>query len=255
MRRTDRVTQIQSILKEKHKASTRDLCSVFGVSESSIRRDIDFLMNLDPNVRRVHGGVVLTDSRDNLEYEFDLKLNLNLKLKERIANAAAALISDGDSLLIDSGTTCLSMIPKIHRTNSLRIVTLDVKISEELAKCENIESIIVGGLIRPGFYTIGGSQAIEMLDQFVVDKVFMSADAIDFDKGITNFSMFEVGVKKKITEIADELILIADHTKFGQKSFYKVTDIKKFSTIITTSELPTEYTKQIKEMGVNLILA
>ena len=209
---------------------------------------------MNQNLKRVHGGVVLVDTRDDLEYMFELKFARNVELKKRLAVAAAELVQNGDSLIIDSGSTCLYAAMELHNKTDLRVVTLDVKIAEELAKYDNIESIIIGGVIRPGYYTVGESIAESMLDQFAVDKAILSADAVDIAQGITNYSVFEVGVKKRMIEKASEVILIADHTKFGKTSFYKVADLSTFSTIISTDGLLQEYIDGIVELGINLLL-
>jgi len=255
LNRAKRINRIFEILKDKGNASTKFLSKLLDVSESTIRRDIEFLGSMNKKVQRVHGGVVLNSSKHDLEYMFELKLNLNLELKRRIARKLLDYVDDSDSLIVDSGTTCLYASMELHHKEHLRVMTLDVKIAEELAKYENIESIVVGGLIRPGYYTIGESLALEMLDHFRVDKTILSADAIDLENGVTNFSIFEVGVKKKIIEMAKTVILLADHTKFGNTYFYKVANLSKFSTIISTNELEKKFIDGIQEMGVHLVLA
>lgn len=250
MRRSDRINRIQEILREKRTASTKYLCNVLETSESTVRRDVDFLISMNSNVRRVHGGVVLNDARTDLEYMFELKLKLNLDLKLHVADAAAKCIQDGDSIVLDSGTTCMFVAKALSHKKNLRVVTTDVKVAEELAKCENIESIIVGGVVRPGYFAVGDSLATEVLDHFVVDTAFLSADAIDAVNGVTNYSSFEVGVKKKVIQIAHRAILIADHTKFGKTSFYRIAPLSAFSLIVTNKEIDVDILQQITESGV-----
>ena len=255
VKHAERITQLHDLLKHKGNASTKYLSKVLDVSESTIRRDIDFLASMHKEVGRVHGGAVLRNAADDIEYMFELKQSLNTELKRRIATGLVDELQDRDRLLLDSGTTCLHAAMQLHRRNQLRVVTTDVKVADELAKYENIESIIVGGLIRPGYYTIGETLALEMLDHFSIDRTIMSADAIDLEKGVSNFSIFEVGVKKKIIDMAGECILIADHTKFDKTSFYTVADLARFHTIVTTKELPEELAAGIREKGIKLILA
>ncbi len=253
MRRSQRIKQLHEILLEKRNASTQYLCTVLDCSESSVRRDIKYLASTNPSVRRVHGGALIVDSRDELEYMFELKLKQNLSFKRRIASATIELVEDGDSVIIDSGTTCLYAGMELHKKRHLRVVALDVRIAQELAKSESIDTIVVGGLIRPGYYAIGGTLAEEMINSFKADKIIMSADAIDLESGITNYSLFEVGVKKRIIGRGGEVIVIADHTKFGKTSFYKVADLREISTIVTNHELDPVYSEQIKELGIRVI--
>jgi len=254
MRQTHRVQRMYEILQDKQNASTQYLSTVLDISESTVRRDIDLLLSLYSDVRRVHGGVVMANPREDSELMFELKLNQNHDLKKRLARAVVELVADGQSLILDSGTTCLYAAMELHRKRGLRVVTTDVKIADELGHYEGIQSLIAGGTIRPGYYTVGDSMAVEMLGHFSVDRTIMSADAVDTQTGVTNVSVFEVGVKKKIMECARESILVADHTKFGHTAFYRIAGLNRFSKIITTRELDARIAEQITELGVRLLL-
>lgn len=254
MKQAGRISRMMQILSERHNASTKYLARVLDVSESTIRRDIEFLASVKDEVRKVHGGVVLEGPTSKLEYMFELKLGVNIELKRRIARAVVSLLEDNDSVLLDSGTTCLRTATELHRRKDLRIATVDLQVAMELAKHDHIESLIIGGLIRPGYYTVGDSLATDMLDMFSIDKAILSADAVDIATGITNFSIFEVGVKRKIIDTARQSILVADHTKFGTRTFYKVAALTELSMIVTTNELDTYYQDAIQELGVELIL-
>lgn len=255
VKHSERINHIYAILKQKGNASTSFLSKTFDVSESTIRRDVDFLASMRDEVERVHGGAVLRNARKDSEFMFELKQDLQTDLKQRIASALLEEIDDGDRLLLDSGTTCLYAAMQLHHHQDLRVVTTDLKVADELAKHENIESVIIGGLIRPGYYTIGEALALEMLDHFSIEKTIMSADAIDIERGVSNFSTFEVAIKKKIIDMADQSILIADHTKFGKTSFYKVAELNRFACIITTRELDPTIAEALTALGIRLRLA
>jgi len=255
MSQAERIQHIQNLLKEKTKASIKDLCQALGASEATIRRDINQLAEIDPCVKRLHGGVIWENTSGNLEYKFELKLHVNQQLKKRIASALLEHIGDEDSLLLDSETTCLYIAAQLHKKEALRVVSLDIKIAEELAKYEKIESMVIGGAVRPGFYSIGETFAEEMLGHINVDKAIMSADAVHIEKGVTNYSIFEVGVKRRILETSEYPILAVDHTKFGGVPLYKIADLKRFKLIVTTKELDSLYVDAIQELGIPIILA
>jgi DeoR/GlpR family transcriptional regulator of sugar metabolism len=250
-----RINELLGVLKQQGNASTKYLARVLDVSESTVRRDLDFLASMHEDVQRVHGGAVLRTAERDLEYMFELKQNVNTSLKRRLAAEVMTYVADSDRILLDSGTTCLQIASNLHRRSHLRVVTTDIKIADELAKYANIESIIIGGLIRPGYYTVGETLALSMLDRFSVDKTIMSADAVDLQHGVSNFSMFEVGVKQKAIEMASTAILVADHTKFGDSSFYRVADLDRFHIVITTRELDEKTVEQIRDAGIELVLA
>ena len=255
MKQSERMNTMMRILSEKHNASTQYLSKVLDVSESTVRRDIEFLSSLKKDVHKVHGGVILKSNDKEHEYMFELKLNVNVELKRRVARAVVALLGNNDSVVLDSGTTCLLTATELHRRQDLRIATVDLQVAMELAKHDHIESIIIGGLIRPGYYSVGDALAMEMLDRFSIDKAVIGADAVDLEAGVTNYSIFEVGVKQKLLETAQHCILAADYTKFGTRTFYKIAALSRFSTIITNTELDPDIAEAIREMGIELVLA
>ncbi len=255
MKQSERMNTMMRILSEKHNASTQYLSKVLDVSESTVRRDIEFLSSLKKDVHKVHGGVILKSNDKEHEYMFELKLNVNVELKRRVARAVVALLGNNDSVVLDSGTTCLLTATELHRRQDLRIATVDLQVAMELAKHDHIESIIIGGLIRPGYYSVGDALAMEMLDRFSIDKAVIGADAVDLEAGVTNYSIFEVGVKQKLLETASHCILAADYTKFGTRTFYKIAALSRFATIVTNTELDEGIAEAIREMGIELVLA
>ena len=257
MRRFERGEAILEILKEKGNASIVFLAKTLHISESSVRRDINYMTSLPRyrNVHRVRGGIYIDTQRSEFEYMFELKVNLDRELKKEIAKKAIEYVEDGDSILIDSGTTCLYFAQLLGNKKHLKVIALDIKVAEELGKYVEAESCVIGGVIRPGFYTIGGSSALENLDKFSGYKVFMSADAVDVASGLSNTSEFEVGVKKKIIEHGRKVFLLVDCTKFNKKALYRVAGLDRIDTIITNRDLAADTVQQLKELGRTVILA
>lgn len=256
MKQIKRIKEIIKILNEHGSATTEYLSNIFDVSESTIRRDLQFMSSSEdyPYVKRIFGGVILVKNEIGLEYMFDLKLNLNSEIKKAIAKKVPEYIEDGDSIVIDSGTTCLYAAKQIHHRKGIKVLTTDIKVAEELGRHSDIESIVIGGLIRAGYYTLVGDIALDNLNHLNINKTFMSADAVDIHKGITNAGLFEVGIKKKIIEIAQKVILIVDYTKFNKYMMYKVADLSSIDCIITNKELDSEYADRIKDTGAKLVL-
>ncbi len=253
MKKTERFQRIMSILNQKGNASTTYLSSLLGVSESTIRRDLNEIAKVNESIERVHGGVVLKSNKVGLELMFELKLDRNIEEKKKIAKKALEFIEDGDTIILDSGTTCFQIAKLLYHKKGLRVITCDVKIAEELGKFGEIETIIIGGIVRPGYYSVGGDLAPEVLDKFHVEKAFLGIDAISLKEGITNASMFEVGIKKKIIENAKMVIGVCDHTKFGKVALAQVAAIEDIDFIITDTGLNNDLIDKFKEAGVNLI--
>lgn len=117
------------------------------------------------------------------------------------------------AFFLDSGSTCLELA-KCLVDAKVKVICNDIKIANELGGFPHVESYIIGGLIRPGYFSVGESLALEMINAFAVERAFISCDALSIETGITNATMFEVGVKTRIIQRSREVILMADHSKF-----------------------------------------
>jgi len=255
MNKSESLKIISEIIRKEGSISIKVICEKLGVSESTARRYVNELMKISSlPLKRVYGGLILDTGKGSLELMFDTKLRINIEEKRRIAEKAVEMLEDGDSVIIDSGSTAFYVARLLSKKRGLKIITVDIRIAEELGKNPDIEAYIVGEMIRPGYYSIGGDLAIETLKNFSVEKVLLTADAVDLENGITNSSMFEVYVKRAIIEAGKQVILLADHTKFGKKAFVKVAPLEKIDIIITTKEISKELVGQIMEKGVQVIL-
>jgi DeoR/GlpR family transcriptional regulator of sugar metabolism len=256
-KRSARVERIVAILRDQGNASFEYLASVLETSQITIRRDIASLGQIPEYrfIQRVPGGVIHLGHKLDLEYMFDLKLSINKDVKDALAHKAMELIDDGDGLVLDSGTTCLAIARQLHHRNGLRVLATDVKVAEELAHHGNIAATIVCGEVRPGYYTIGGDLAIETLGKLHFEKAFLSADAVDVEHGVTNTSMFEVGVKRRLAERSGKVILVADSSKFGKLSMFPVIDLSQVHIIITDQDLDPAYAERIRARGIELVFA
>ncbi len=252
-----RIKIISSILDTYENVSTKFLANKLKISESTVRRDINYMVSSGKyeTVNKVYGGLTLTKTPLDRELIFEIKKNMNKRLKVNIAKKAIQYIDRFDKIIIDSGTTCLYFSEQLKTKKDISVITLDIKIAEELGKNSNIEASIIGGLVRPGYFSIGGSIALENLRSFYVKKVFMSVDAFDLEFGITNASEFEVGVKRKLLEMGAHVYILADYLKIKTQTLYKVAQIPNVTTLITNKELDTEIADKIKEAGIDLVLA
>ncbi|MCD6462623.1 MAG: DeoR/GlpR transcriptional regulator [Thermotogae bacterium] len=248
MRKMERLNKIIDVLRREGSVSVKYLAEMLEVSEPTVRRDIKEIMRiLDLPVKKVHGGVILEIDKGSIEPMFETKMSLMADEKRRIARKALEFIEDGDSIILDSGTTAYYLAKLLHKRKGLKVITVDVKIAEELARFSEITAYIVAGNIRPGYYSVGGTLTEQILSQFHVEKAFLTADAIHPEIGVTNSSMFEVGVKKKIVDSGKQVILIADHSKIGKKAFIKVCDLNKIDVFITSKGCEPELIKGIME--------
>lgn len=251
MRRDERLERIKATVMKLGNASTNYLSKSLDVSEPTIRRDITYLCNLNQSMKKIHGGIVY-EGNDQLEYMFELKQNQYIHRKRAIAQKLIDLIDDNDTIALDSGSTCYYASMELHHRDGLTVICTDIKTAEELCRYDNIETIIGGGIVRAGYYAIGGSMLLDNLNQFYVNKAIIAADALSLSKGITNSSTFEVGIKKKLLEISETHILLTDSSKFNKSCLYKVADWSSIHTIITDEGITDETAQALESMGIKL---
>ena len=255
MKKEKRHELIRTTLLSLGNASTQYLAKTLNVSESTIRRDITLMSEEYSDIIKIHGGAYVENEKMDLEYMFELKLQLNHSKKKAIAKKLIEFIDENDTIVVDSGTTCLFCVMEFYRREGLKVICTDIKIAEELGKYGNINTMIIGGTVRPGFYSLYDAMAFNNLYYFTTNKAILSADAFDVEKGITNSSTFEVDIKRKLIEISKERILVIDSTKFNKQLLYKVADASSITSIITNSDLPIDLAKKIRQLGIQLVLA
>ncbi|MGJ3353835.1 DeoR/GlpR family DNA-binding transcription regulator [Providencia sp. Je.9.19] len=249
--KSDRIQQMLHYLWKCRELSTQQAVELFDCAEATVRRDFQYIAEHYPGMTRTHGRLDFDDSTADKESQFDVRRSLNCKAKREIALIARELIHEGDCFFLDSGSTCLELAKSLNDIK-VKVICNDIKIANQLGAFANIESYIIGGLIRPGYFTVGESLALEMLNAFAVDRVFMSCDALSIEMGITNATMFEVGVKRQLIARSREVILLADHSKFDKVEPHAVATLSCIKTIISDSALPNEIQQRYQQAGCEL---
>lgn len=253
MLKDERQERIAAFVNENKYASVAELSGFFQVSRATIRRDLDE-MEAESRLKLTHGGAVSNDKSTSFELSYIEKRETNREEKTRIAAHAAAKIKPGETILIDSGTTCVEIPRFLAGMENVIVATNDLMCGIELKKCPGITTIIIGGTMRPHFYNTSGFYAEDFLREFHFDKAFVSMDAIDVEMGSMITNIDEVSVKALIAEVADEVFFLCDHSKFKAKAFVRVCPLEKADMIITSKELPRETASRYREKGANLIL-
>ena len=253
MNRNKRFEKISEILKTEGNGSTKYLAAILQISEATIRRDLTELEGSGQfPVKRVHGGAIYSLEKSGLEPMFNIKLSQLMEEKKKVAKLAANLVEDGDTIILDSGTTAYYLASELVKKKGLKIVTTDIKIAEKLGRHPTIQTIIIGGEVRPGYFSIGGELAIRYLSGFRGDKGFLSTDGWDLN-GTYNASMFEVGIKRSIIQSSVKTFLVADSSKYGKIALIKVADIEEFKAIIVDKPLPKDVLKSLEEKKIKIV--
>lgn len=249
--RSERIGNILHYLWLHNQLSIQQAHELLDYALATLRRDFNYIASHYPGMERYHGGLRFNVSSADKEFVFDMKKNINTDAKKEIARLARQYINPNDFIILDSGTTCLELAHILDIP--ARVVTTDVNIAHSLAQMSHVESYIIGGMIRSGYFTVGESLATEMLNTFSVEQAFISCDALSLDAGITNATLFEVGVKKAIIQRAKRVILLADYSKFEQTNPYTISTLSCMHCVITDKALPDALYKRYKQAGVNII--
>src|SRR5271154_4086394 len=249
----ERRTQILQIVRTEGRARFNELANRFSSSAVTIRNDLNELHQRGL-VLRSHGGAVIPDTilRESPVHE---RLKTHAEEKRRIGAIAATLINDGETIILDSGTTTLEIARQIKNKQGLQVITNGVNIAAELLDARDVQTFIVGGTLRSDSASIVGRSAEEMFEQFSADKVFLSGAGCDPDFGVSGANLDETMVNRAMLRIAREIILVADASKFSKRSMVRIAPFSEIDIIISDTGLRTEIQDKVRGLGCNLILA
>jgi len=229
------------------------LSEFFGVSESTIRRDLEELSE-QGLIQRAHGGAVVVE-RAVPEPPIIHRMAENEEEKRRIGQAAAKLVQDGETVFLGSGTTTLEVARNLVERNNLTVITNALNIANFFAGKPNVTVIVVGGLLRHSELSMVGHITEQVLKELHADKVIMGMRAISVPDGLTNDYLPETMTDRAIINFASEVILVADHTKFGKVSTALVAPVTSVDKIVTDTTVPVKIVEKLRKLGVEVILA
>lgn len=249
----ERHHQIQTLVQDNGRATVTELSKLFGVSETTIRRDLDELEDLSL-IRRTHGGAVPAQIAPK-EPPMLQRLPAQSEQKAKIGRAAAQMIKSGETIFLGSGTTVIEVARHLPADISLTVITNSLPVVNELAAHQGIELIVIGGNLRQSELSMVGHVARQAISEFRADRVFLGMYAIDVFCGFTNDYPPEIMTDRAILEIAPQVVVLADHTKFGRVSSMLVAPVTAADVIVTDSFVPGETIEKLRELGIRVIQA
>lgn len=219
----------------------KELARALDVDASTIRRDLDVLER-DGQIQRTHGGArpILGVTAD---VPYSAKRNVRLREKSAIARAAADLVEDGCTVILDSGSTTYEVAVALSRRNDLTIITNDLRIAEYIAGLHRFRLLVAGGELLGSVYTLAGDRTVEFLRDYAADWTFLGADAVDPEIGITNTNTLEIPVKRAMIAAARSTVVVVDSSKFGQRALARVAGIDEVHSVVTDPGLDAETAK------------
>ncbi len=250
----ERHLRIAELLREKFTIRVSELSELLGVSEMTIRRDLE---NLERQglLERTHGGAVYRQERMTQERTFETRLKELPDIKNQMGRKAASLIEPHDTIFLHHGTTALAILRHLDPELPVRIYTNNVGAIEE-SKGKNVELILLGGEYRPDSHSLQGPLTMEMLQNLHPRKTFLVPDGISFRDGITTPSLTEAALERAmIQQTRGQVVVMATHTTFGRVADVAVSSIEQIDMIIVDHKLPEEYLRDLKSLGIRVLVA
>lgn len=247
-----RRVKLRELIREHGFVSIPDLRDAMDVSESTIRRDLEALEDLG-EAKRTHGGVFSTGPTTAVK-QFETKQNPGQWDKKRsIAECAAGLIEDHDTLLLDGGSTTYELARQLIG-RPLQIVTNSLPVANLFSSCDSVDLVLLGGALHHRTGVTLGNFANQMLQSINVQKAFLSVAGINA-KGFYNSNMLLVETERAMMECADRTIIVADSSKFGHSSLARLCEWCDVHTLVADDGLSESWRRQVEEFQVQLILS
>jgi DeoR family fructose operon transcriptional repressor len=233
--------------------SVEEFSHTLNVSEMTIRRDLNFLEE-SGLIKRVHGGAVLLQD-NSPEKAFSERHDEFSTEKELIGAEAAHLVQNHESVILDAGTTTLQIARNLNCYDDLTVITNALPIAFELNRCQGVQTILLGGMLKRRELCSVGPTTTQQLSRLSVDQLFLSSSGFSIEAGITDPDFREVEVKEAMIRAAREVILVADSSKWNVRSLVRITSIQSVHRIITDSHLPERALASLKMEGIEVIIA
>jgi DeoR family transcriptional regulator, aga operon transcriptional repressor len=250
---TDRHQIIIQKLQEKGRVDIQELSEELQVSGVTIRKDLKLLEEKNLLFRTKGGGSI------NNPYAIERTINekefINADQKKKIAKAALTLIRQNDSIIIGSGTTVFELAHALHPSKHITVITPALRVALELCDRPNVDILQIGGLIHHSSASAAGAFGERLLEEISCGLLFLGVDGIEPEFGLTITNLAEASLDKKMIQVAQQVVVLADSTKFGRRGIGRICGLDQVDYIITDSGAPAESIRQLEEKGVKTIIA
>jgi len=252
----ERQQLIINILKKDFSTRSSSLSELLGVSEMTIRRDLDTLEQ-SGLVERTHGGAVFRQERVAGNFHYRNSIKENPEQKERIAKKAASMIEPHDTLYIGEGTTASMLVRFVDPAMPFTIFTNNLGVISESEKVNmTAELVLLPGTYNPTTHALAGPFTMEMIRQVNTNKVFIGADGLSLRAGVSTPDLEIAAIERSmIQQTRGQVIVMADHPKFGLVAEMSIAPLKHINVLITNRKIPSDFQKDLDKMGVQVVIA
>ena len=240
-------------LQEEGSARVRNLAEAFDVSEVTVRQDLEKL-EAEGHIVREHGGAFLKSVTQQV-HSMALQHNQNMDAKQRIGCAAAALVGDGESIILDSGSTTTEVAANLLGRRDMTVVTNALNIALMLGAEPGFDVHMPGGQFKAPTLSLSGERSADYFTGLFAEKLFLATAAIDLDAGLTYPSLSDISVKRAMIDAARQVILVADSSKIGARSFSALGGIDLIDILVTDDGIDKAQRAAFVAAGVEVITA
>ncbi len=247
----DRRAFILKKLEEEEQVNVSELSRKFSVSEVTIRKDLRHFEKKNILIRS-RGGA-MKQSLINVDLSIYDRRKKNMKQKEAIGRAAAAMIAEGETILLDTGTTIMELAKQLPKKINITVITNSVDITFRLAEYPNIRVLMTGGILRRNSLAVVGEVAAESLRNYYCDKYFLSADGVDTERGMMTTNIEEASLARINIKNSGKVFALIDSSKFNSKGITTIASLTDVDVLITDNGIPGKILESIKGLGVEVI--
>lgn len=245
--------KIMAWIQEEGSARVRDLSDAFGVSEATVRQDLERLES-EGQIIREHGGAYLKTLSQQVG-SMALQQIANKDPKRRIGRLAASMVSSHESIIIDSGSTATEMVPHLVDKQGLNVITSGLNIALALGSVPSFSVHLCGGLFKPPTLSLSGEKSADYFKSVYAEKVFLAAAGVSLDAGLTYPSLTDGLLKRAMIASARKVYLMADSSKIGRNSFSSLGPISLIDALITDSAISPEDQEAFEKANIEVLIA
>lgn len=244
---------VLDLLERKGRVLVGELALKASVSEMTIRRDLEALER-EGVLKRVHGGAV---SAVSMSYEppFPVRAQRAVETKERIGQAAASLLAEGETVILDVGSTTLEVAKALKGRRNLTIITPSLRVADVLAGEPGLRLMLTGGMVRPGELSLVGDLADRAFADLRFDTFIMGVGGIDPDAGLTEFNPDDARVKRAALSSARRCVVTADSSKLGKVAFARICPLERVDVLVTDGGAPADMVEALEGADVEVVKA
>jgi DeoR/GlpR family transcriptional regulator of sugar metabolism len=248
----ERHQQILDLLATSGRVTVNNLSERFAVSEVTIRTDLQILADQGLLIR-THGGAVAANRAPELA--LTLRRQQQVAEKERIGAAAAAMVNNGEAVFLDTSSTSLSIAQNLRRHRDLTVLTNSLALAQSLLNVHSITVVVAGGILQRDTVSLVGTDGLEVLRRFNIQKGFFGAHGLDDRAGLTDVSAAEADVKRQVIPMCRQVIAVLDATKWGRAGLASFANLDQLHTIVTTEPVPAIIAERVRALGVQIQFA